>query len=600
MICGVHSYLDISSMNGTAFALRSARIPIFQPLLIVMCLNAIHRCFVRPNPAAGLQFRRTLFAGLLLIAILPGADAAAAAKSKSSPVTQPVAKHIILFIGDGMQLEQEIATSRYLFGRDTALSFHRFPYQNSLTTWDVTTYNQYARVSKLPLYDPQRIIPSVGYDPVKGGSSPCPIQRDGISDDYFLKPDGEKWRTFATDSASAATAWATGHKTDDGNLAWLPGDPPGGRLATLAELLRREKGYALGIVSTVPFSHATPAAHVSHSTDRDDYHAIAREILLEMKPEVVIGGGHPLYEGKCPDPESQCSPTFISLQLYRAMKTLDKQDYAFVERVMGQDGAISLLRKAQDAAKDGKMLFGLFGGMRGNFESPVPQDLPGTPLVNRAALENPLLRDATLAALKVLSQDRDGFFLMVEQGDIDWANHANDYGRMIGTIWDLHMAVQAAVDFVNREGDAVTWGNTLFIVTSDHATGYMRLNRDKSLGAGDLPLQEPSGRTHRYPNGEVTYGTSRHTNELARIYAMGKPAVHFEKCEGQWYPCQRLMDNTHLFHVMTEAAGVPRESPLKVLVKRVRCSEKRRPFDVDYESQVQEPALKNREKRATR
>jgi alkaline phosphatase len=97
----------------------------------------------------------------------------------------------------------------------------------------------------------------------------------------------------------------------------------------------------------------------------------------------------------------------------------------------------------------------------------------------------------TLAALKVLSQDEDGLFLMAEQGDIDWANHANDFHRMVGTTYDLHMAVQAVIDFVNQPGDKMNWSNTLFIVTSDHSNSYMR--NQAVLGAGDLPAQQGLG-----------------------------------------------------------------------------------------------------------
>jgi alkaline phosphatase len=203
----------------------------------------------------------------------------------------------------------------------------------------------------------------------------------------------------------------------------------------------------------------------------------------------------------------------------------------------------------------------------GNFESFVPNDLPGTPLVTQATRENPKFAEVTLAALKVLSQDEDGFFLMSEQGDIDWANHANDFGRMVGTIKDLHDGVQAVIDFVNQPGDEIDWDNTLLIVTSDHSNSYMRNVKD--LGPGDLPTQEGvgscgyGGSACTYPNGDVTYGTTGHTNELTRIYAMGADVTKFEKYEGKWYPGTRIIDNTQLFHVMMDAAGESTSCPLK-------------------------------------
>jgi len=271
---------------------------------------------------------------------------------------------------------------------------------------------------------------------------------------------------------------------------------------------------------------------------------------------VVIGGGYPGTAGF----------SWLSEQTYLDVKA--DEDYVVVERQEGVDGGISLLTAAQEAAAEGKKLFGLYGGPDGNFESPIPHDLPGTPLVTRATVENPLLKDTVLAALKVLGEDPDGFFLMAEQGDIDWANHANDFSRMVGTTWDLNEAVQTVIDYVNRPDDAMDWRNTLLLVTADHSNSYMRLI--DVLGPGDLPTQEGScgygGPACTYPDGDVTYGSTNHTNELVRIYGAGTGAVgRLARAEGVWYPCTTIIDNTQLYHVMTDAAGVPQPSPLTLV-----------------------------------
>jgi alkaline phosphatase len=478
------------------------------------------------------------------------------------------AKHIILFIGDGMHLEYERAASRYLYGEDFSLSFHSFPYKGNVSTWDVTTYNKFASKSGKPLYDPLKIIPDIGYDSGLGGRSPHPLQEWGIDDAYFIPKDGSK--PFATDSASAATAWATGYKTDDGNIAWLPGDPDAGgnrnndgSLKTIAELLREVRDYAMGVVSTVPYSHATPAAHVSHNKSRNSYNAIADEIIRTTKPEVVIGGGHPSWNSG-----------FMSTGLYNDVKNNVITDYVFVERTSGVDGGPAILSGADQAILEGKKLFGLFGGAGGNFEPPVPSDRPGFPNITRTNIENPLLKDATIAALKVLGQDPDGFFLMVEQGDIDWANHANDYQWMIGTMWDLNGAVEAAIEYVNKPNDGMNWCNTLLIVTADHANSYMRLN--KITMRGDLPNQtaftgactDGHCPSYKYPDREVSYSSSNHTNELVRLYAVGQGSLLFSEYEGDWYPCTSIIDNAHIFHVIAEAAKAPRKSPLNVITQK--------------------------------
>ena len=162
-------------------------------------------------------------------------------------------------------------------------------------------------------------------------------------------PEGVK--PHGADSASTATAWATGHKTDTGNIAWLPGDPDRGALRTIAELLRERGGYAIGIVTTVPFSDATPAAHVSHNKNRRNLHAIADEIIRTVQPEVVIGGGHPARNGA----------RHMSLALYDDIKNGRIGSYVFVERREGVDAGKSLKEAAALAVAQKKKLFGLFG-----------------------------------------------------------------------------------------------------------------------------------------------------------------------------------------------------------------------------------------------
>ncbi|MHC1745194.1 MAG: alkaline phosphatase [Syntrophobacteraceae bacterium] len=491
-------------------------------------------------------FKPGLIPRLLLCCLTLLGSACAAHQDEhehGKPEVNRAAKYIILFIGDGMHLENEIAASRYLYGQDEQLSFHRFPYQNNVTTWDVTTYNDYASRAGRPPYNPSAIEAYLGYDPALGGIQPRILQYTEITRNYFLNPRS------ATDSASAATAISTGHKTEKGRIAWGLRETPDGRLTTIAEILRDQKGAAVGLVTTVPFNHATPAAFVSHSTSRKDFDSISRDMLLQSRPEVVIGGGHPQWSTKT-----------MSRELYSSFAAGGLPEYVVVERVAGEDGSARLEEGARRAAGQGKKLFGLFGGAEGNFASPLPVDRPESPSVGRSSREDPLLQEATLAALKVLSRDPDGFFLMVEQGDIDWANHNNDFKSMIGCVWDLHTAVETVEDYIDEPGDDITWENTLVIVTADHATGHLRLNDRKRLAPGNLPTQVGKS----YPDGEVSYGSTSHTNELVRVYARGAGTGAFNPYEGSWYPKTRIIDNTHLFHVMTDAAGLPQPSSLKL------------------------------------
>lgn len=470
--------------------------------------------------------------------------------ASTTTTTAPEAKNVILIIGDGMQLEHERAGSAYLFGNySSGLAFQKFPYQGQSSTWDVSTYNKYAAAAgKTPWNaasssadDATTFETTLGYDPSKGGKLPYPLDKDG---------DAAYLNTAATDSASAGTALATGYKTDDGNVAWKTGDPENGRLLTIAEMYRHQKKAAIGVVTTVPFTHATPATFVSHNKSRNNYKDIAYEIINVVKPEVVIGGGHPAY-----------SSSYMNSIDYTILK--DSSEYVLAERQTGVDGNVTIAAKADEAVAGGKKLFGLFGNSGGQFDYPVPSATPGVPQVVRGNLENPSLAEASKAALNVLSQNKNGFFLMVEQGDIDWANHANDFKSMIGGVYDLNEAVKSVEAFIDQPGDDIDWNNTLVIVTSDHGNSYMRINSAQPLQKGQLPLQNPNTATAGtytpafvYPNGEVSYASGSHTNELTRIYAKGAGLNLLNSFEGKWYPGSKIIDNTQIFKAMLTFLGL--------------------------------------------
>jgi alkaline phosphatase len=498
-------------------------------------------------------------------------QACAGANGASSPAggrpgtrAEPAAarRHVILIIGDGMHLTHEIAASRYLTGQDAGLVFHdpaRFDWSGYAATWDVTTYDQLRKLAPggpRPPFAERAFDPAVGYDVTRGGAVPYPRAAADpawsatTADAYFLaRVDGAS--PPATDSASAATALSTGVKTERGRIAWRPG--AGGALTTIAEELRARHGAAIGVLSTVPFSHATPAAFVAHSASRGSYGAIAAEIIQTVKPDVVVGGGWPF------DPShAVTSYTYLAQPEYDALRS-GASGYTLVERAPGTAGGPRLLAAAAALPAGGK-LFGLFGARTatgdGHFEPPVPTGDPST-LVTLATRENPTLAQATEAALTVLSRNPRGFFVMIEQGDLDWANHAGDVRRMIGDAWDLDEAVSAAVAFVDRPGDDVTWDNTLLVVTADHGNGYLRFGAGPVLGKGVLPATDPVTGAPTDPAQYFTPGPVGHTNELVSVYAKGASSrALFSARAGTWYPGAHIVDNTQLHDVMAEFLGL--------------------------------------------
>ncbi|ACF47209.1 Alkaline phosphatase [Prosthecochloris aestuarii DSM 271] len=477
-------------------------------------------------------------------------------------VDSGAAEHVILFIGDGMNIEHELAASRYLYGDDQALAWDDWGtmedgWEGYSATWDVDTYNYYAERNDAEPYSEESFDPMLGYDPSKGGAAPYPLFVSTLSEEsineYFLED------AKATDSASAGTAMSTGHKTDAGNVAWASGDPEGGELTTIAETLRSEMGYSIGVASTVPFSHATPATFVSHDVARGNKWDIAHEILFDVQPDVVIGGGLDSYFAKATKDaagiDRDINDNGLNDEYDAFVGDYDGTPYVFVEREEDVDGGQALRDAAAEVSlADGDKLFGLFGTGGGNFDYYDVADAPGSPEVTRGdgIDEDPTLVDVTEATLSVLDQDEDGFFVMFEQGDIDWNNHANDYENMIGGVYDLDQAVRAAEAYVESGENDMDWSNTLIIVTSDHSNSYLKSN--EVLGEGNLPLQEGSPYNFTYPDGEVSYSTTGHTNELVTLQARGAGAELFAEYEGQWYEGSDIVDNTQIYDVMREAA----------------------------------------------
>ena len=536
------------------------------------------------NRALLYRFRSRAITAMIVLSLALGFFGCS---TSSDPLMPDQAQHVILIIGDGMQYEHERAYNDYLTGTyDSGLEHLNFSYKGVASTWDVDTYNRYAFTAGSKTitdtgFDPQvtsSFTASLGYDSAKGGKLPYPQDTlAAVNSTAALTYYGAKLKLSATDggaqpatdSASAATALAAGFKTDGGNIAWRTGDPTIGKLTTIAEMYRNQKKASIGVVSTVPFSHATPASFVSHNVNRNNYQAIAQEIITSVRPDVVVGGGHPAYNDAAGLTGANAYQ-YIGSTEYTNLKS--STEYAFAERQAGVDGGTSLLAKADDAVKNKKKLFGLYGGVGGNFEYHKASN-DGTSTITRGSTENPTLAQVSTAALKVLNQNSNGFFLMIEQGDIDWSNHADDYAAMIGGMWDLDQAVKSVEAFIDQPGDDLDWNNTLVIVTSDHGNSYMRIDTSKKLAKGKLPQQTttaPAGYTaglSYYPGQEITYGfdgkgVNSHTNEPVTVYARGAGSQRFSTFEGTWYPSTRLLDNTHIYQVMLATVGLTDENRL--------------------------------------
>jgi alkaline phosphatase len=209
----------------------------------------------------------------------------------------------------------------------------------------------------------------------------------------------------------------------------------------------KENGMSTGIVATSEITHATPASYGAHEEQRKSEDAIADDYYDEMingkhKIDVMLGGGTDFFE--------------------REDRNLAQQ--------FQKDG-YSYVKSAEELKKDdNERVLGLF--------SEVGMDK----MIDRDE-KQPSLADMTTAALDRLKRDKDGFFLMVEGSQIDWAGHDNDVVGAMSEMKDFEQAFEKVREF------AKTNGETLVIVTADHSTGGISIGSDGEYKWDPTPIQ---------------------------------------------------------------------------------------------------------------
>lgn len=402
-------------------------------------------------------------------------------------------RHVFLVVFDGMDWQTTRAAAiyhsgrvAYDAGRGTGLHFQDYTADGTTQFGYMVTspHNNGTRsdVDRQTVLNPGGEQPG-GYNARKGGPNPW---TPGGEAEYLLgMAPGEGVGEHAyPDSAAAATAMVSGVKTynDAINVG------PGGELLRTIFHEAQDKGYAVGAVSSVPISHATPAAAYAHNVSRSDYQDLTRDLLGlrsishpdEPLPglDVLIGGG--FADVKQKDPGQGAN--FVPGNVYLTETDLQSADlcnggrYVVAVRTPGVNGREQLLAAARRAVQSGQRLLGFYG--LGNYKGHLPYrtaDGDYKPVAGRTNTvesysaadvnENPTLADMTEAAIEVLARDETGFWLMVEPGDVDWANHDNNLDNSIGAVLSGDAAVRVITDWVERHSN---WDESLLIVTADH------------------------------------------------------------------------------------------------------------------------------------
>ena len=232
-----------------------------------------------------------------------------------------------------------------------------------------------------------------------------------------------------TDSASGATAYSCGIKTNNGVIAQ---DSEGNECVTLMELAQ-QAGMKTGLVATSGVTHATPVSFATHIDSRNKYAEIAEQ-MVESEVDVILGGG---LEYFIPSDSAESN----------------REDQLNLLPTLREKGYSVVLDRQAMIDEDSDQIIGLF--------SPS-----GMPSENRI----PSLAEMTNKAVESLSSNENGFFLMVEGSQIDWGGHANETPYVVREVKDFDDAIGVVLTFAQENP------GTLVIITADHETGGMTIN----------------------------------------------------------------------------------------------------------------------------
>ncbi len=399
-------------------------------------------------------------------------------------------------IGDGMGYNHVMAADYYLGQKQI---FEEFPVRLGMATYP-------AKAGEFDPSDPLSNYIATGYNPSLAWK-----------DTAYLKKD-------FTESAAAATALATGIKTYNNAIGMSVDHDTLINLTEWAKLM----GKSTGVVTTVPFSHATPAGFVAHNIVRTAYSAIAYDMLLRSRCDVIMGCGNPAFDDEgIPVKEKWEGSAYVG-------------DSVFWSQLLAGSGkktGFILAGKTKtvadcdgDSKPDSWTVIQDETDFKKLTQGDTPKRVLGCPKVHSslqigrkprsAEGENALpyttpflktvpdLSEMTAGAINVLDNNSKGFFLMVEGGAIDWACHSNLKGRMIEEIRDFDQAVLAVNNWVEKNSN---WNETLLIITGDHETGFL---------SGKVPF-EPLGDNGQGKLPDMNFYSSNHTNSLIAVYAKG-------------------------------------------------------------------------------
>lgn len=410
-------------------------------------------------------------------------------------------KRIVLFVFDGMDWQTTWAAAiaktgrvAYREGKGSGLAFQDYEGVESDFGYFVSSPHNNGTSVKV---DSQIVTnpggnTQGGYDPLRGGTKPW----SDFPDANYPISVGKELKNAYTDSASSATSMTSGIKTYNNAINV---DFSGREVLPIARRLQGD-GFAVGVVTSVPISHATPACAYANNVHRNDYQDLTRDMLgissvfhqggLEGV-DVLLGAGW----GEIVAKDGGQGENFVAGNKYLTEKDLTQlsssdSGYVVAQRTAGKRGTVVLESAVAQAKEHHQKLFGFFGVKGGHLPYQTadggydPVASVGNPDPAKAesysrsdVSENPTLAEFTAAALDVLDSRSDKWWLMVEAGDVDWANHSNNIDNSIGAVLSGELAFKTLTDWVEANGG---WDDTFVMVTADHGH-YLILDHPELL-----------------------------------------------------------------------------------------------------------------------
>lgn len=421
------------------------------------------------------------------------------------------AKNVILMISDGLGFNQHIAGAYWRFGGLGEMSYEKFPLRCACTTFA-------SKGTDIPYH-------YEGYDPQKAWDKPeIALQHAEL--------------TSTTDSAAAMTALQTGKKTRSARLGMDVEKQP---LELVAELAQKA-GKSTGAVSTIYPSHATPGGVFSHTAARDSYDEIFRQMTAENGLTVVLGAGHPLYDSKgAPLPEEKRDFKKVGgIETWEEIVSEQgRNGYTFIDTLRD----FEKLAQTKDKSELPQKVIGIAritGGIPpidgGPSVCPPVEEVIEKVLDGYQTREMPTLSTMSLAALNVLSQNPNGFYVMIEGSFIDGACHRNNTEQLVMEQTGFTKAIDTVVNWVEENS---SWDETVLIVTADHETGFL-------WGPGSFINKNDNARYNAETDEFVAYKPivnngcgelpgvqfigGSHTNLLVPVWGIGVGIQELEQC----------------------------------------------------------------------